>query len=117
MKASGVVKSEPALVTMAALWLLTNVGAAVVERWHWLGADQWSTLSQSLTPLVTAGIAALAGWLLRRVVTPAWRALEQDVPMLSSLVEEVTGIDVDKVLAEAQAEFPMPTEPEPDKAA
>lgn len=105
---NGVVKQEPALVSAAVLWALTNVGALVVERWHWMGAEQWSTLTTALVPLVTAVVLLGGGWLLRRVVTPVWRWVEDEAPVVDEVVEQATGVDVGKVLAEAEAIYPTP---------
>ncbi|HZY76543.1 MAG TPA: hypothetical protein VFE40_09510 [Jatrophihabitantaceae bacterium] len=109
MNAASILKREPALVHAAVLWLITNVGALVVEQWHWMGAQEWSSLTRALVPLVTFGIAGLAGLLLRRVVTPAWDWLEQHEPLIADAIEGASGIDVDKVLAEAAATFTAPT--------
>lgn len=106
MTANSITKREPALVHAAVLWLLTNVGALVVEQWHWMGAQEWSTLTRALVPLVTFAVAGLAGLLLRHVVTPAWDWIEQHEPAVAAAIEGETGIDVDRVLAEAETIFP-----------
>lgn len=110
---NGLSKREPALVHAAVLWILTNVGALVVQQWHWLGAGEWSTLTSALVPLVTAAVLLGGGWLLRRVVTPAWEWVEDEHPVIAEVVEDVTGVNVDDVLAEAADIFPGP-EPEPE---
>jgi hypothetical protein len=66
---TGLLKSEPALITAAAVWLVGNLGLLLVGRLHWFTAAQWSGESASLTAVASAAIASLAGWLLRRVVT------------------------------------------------
>jgi hypothetical protein len=109
LNTDSIARREPALLHAAVLWLLTNVGALVVENWHWMGAQEWSSLTRALVPLVTFGIAALAGLLLRRAVTPAWRWIEHEIPGIDSALDASTGIDVDKVLADAEAIFPNPT--------
>lgn len=107
--ASSLRRREPVLVHAAALWLITNAGALVVERWQWMGAQEWSSLTRALVPLVTFALAALAGLLLRNVVTPAWDWIEQHEPAVADAIEATSGIDVDHVLAEAAAIFIEPT--------
>lgn len=108
---------EPVIITAGVGWLFTNVGALVVEQWHLMGAEQWSALTSALVPLVTAVVLFVGAWLLRRKVTPFVRAFESDHPAVIHTLEDVTGVDVDQVLAEAEAIFPSAKpDPEPEPA-
>jgi hypothetical protein len=118
LNASGLLKQEPVIVGGFVLWLLTQAGLVLVGRYHMLSASSWSALSQAIAPAVTAGVLALAGWLLRRAVTPSWKWLELHAPVVATVVDDVGVRLLDDALAKAQAIYPMPAAPaEPEPAA
>lgn len=69
----GFLKHEPVIAGHIAAWVVLNLGVLLVSRYHVLTDQQWSALSLQVTAIVTAAVLALMGWLIRRVVTPAWK--------------------------------------------
>lgn len=68
---------EPVIVAAVAGWVITNVGALILGHTTWITPDQWNSLATWLTPLVSAGVAWLLAWLVRRVVTPVAKVADQ----------------------------------------
>lgn len=78
---SGLVKNEPAMVGAFSVWLVGNVGLLLINH-HLVTGVQWSAASLQVTALVTFVLAAIVGWLLRRVVAPAWKLAESEAARL-----------------------------------
>lgn len=72
---SGLLKAEPVVAAHVAAWLVLNAGVLLVSRYHLATDSQWKVASLELTPIVTAVLLAVLAWLVRRVVTPAWKLL------------------------------------------
>lgn len=72
---TGLVKSEPVLVAHAVAWLLVQAGLIVVGRYHLISGSTWTALASALAPIISAVLLAAMAWLIRRVVTPAWRVV------------------------------------------
>ena len=71
-------KNEPVVVAHLVIWLLANLGAFVVQHSrHLINATQWADFSIGWTPYITAAILAISATVLRRYVSPTWRAVQR----------------------------------------
>lgn len=108
---TGIVKNEPVLVAHFVAWLLLQAGLIVVGRFHLITDSTWTALSSALAPVISAVLIGALGWLIRRVVSPAWKHIEQAAPEIAEPIESAVRDLLDKALANAQATFPMPDPP------
>lgn len=69
----GFMKNEPVVAAHIAAWVVLNAGILLVSRYHVFTAAQWSVAAIELSSLVTAAVLFVMGWLIRRVVSPAWK--------------------------------------------
>lgn len=109
----GLLKNEPVVVAHFVAWLLLNAGLVLVGRYHVVGTATWNALSSALAPEITAALLALSAWLIRRVVTPAWKLLQGQQASVSQpydnggylrpsmIAQTVDTADADAALAEA----------------
>lgn len=68
---------EPVLGGYIVAWVLTNAGAVIVGRTHLITSDQWSTLSNTLTPVLLTVVLGGLAWFSRTVVTPVAKVADQ----------------------------------------
>lgn len=80
-------KSEPAMVAAAALWLVTNVGQVVIGH-QWLTPSQWNGMTATLIGIVSFVLFAIAGWVVRKVVAPAWKLVEAEAKLAGITLAE-----------------------------
>lgn len=76
----GILKNEPVIVAHFVAWLLLQAGLIVVGRFHIVSDTTWSALSSALAPVITGALMAALAWVIRHVVTPAWKAVEGILP-------------------------------------
>jgi hypothetical protein len=72
---TGFVANEPVIVSHFVLWLFVNAGAFVVGHTHIVTSAQWDSLTTGLVPVVSAVVLGLIATVVRKYVSPAWKAL------------------------------------------
>lgn len=103
---SGVLLNEPVMAAAVTLWLLANGSTWVVGRFGWMDQAAYDALSNKLVGVVSLIVVTLLGLLVRRVVTPAWKALQDhgfDLPDL-----QISDEEADAILAQAAPPEPGP---------
>lgn len=74
---TGFASTEPVVVGHIVLWVLANIGGFVIAHsHHLLSATQWEHFSTGLTPYISAAVLGLSAFVLRKWVTPAWKAVD-----------------------------------------
>lgn len=97
--------NEPVLAAAIATWLIARVGSLVVRQLHWMSAEQYTALSNKWFAIVSAVVLAGLGWLVRRYVQPAWKAVVGEAGKRGVTLPGLTVTDeeADRILAFASA--------------
>jgi hypothetical protein len=101
--------NEPVLVGAGITWLLSLLGTVIIGHTHLLSSGQWSTLSTTLVPIISAVVLSVVGYVTRKFVTPAWKIVTSDATKAGipdSFIRSITVDEIDKALSEFRSRFP-----------
>jgi hypothetical protein len=104
---------EPVVASSIGLWLVTNVGALLVGRTHLLTDKEWAPLASSITPIVIAAVLAVFAFIVRKVVAPAWKLVDDEAAKLGIDVPDLEVAGVTPVHAPEEPVAPAPAAADP----
>lgn len=103
-------KSEVAIVGGFVAWLFTLAGTIVLGHTDLVTSQQWTTLSSFLVPIIAAAVISGITFVVRKYVTPVFKAVEKDVTKLGlpqETIDKIVAFVEQEVLAEAQKKVPQ----------